>query len=349
MVQEPDPLSRAAALLRSGYKDDGRTLLVDFLKNNPNSAKGWWLMSYAVDDPDQKISCLNRVLLLAPNHHKAKARLAELTRETGNIALNQPVGKTASKKQNTSLSLPAILVLIVFGCFGFLAVGYLGYQIFFLSPVVQPTQAIVAQNPNANLMGTKSSLPSTWTPTPTFPPTVTSTDLPKATATPLVSITPTPDPNATQTPIPENKIGTSVGQFPPDFTLVNSLTGEEVSLRDYVGQPVLILFLTTWCPSCEREMPGVQEMYEKYHEQGFVVIGVGLGASRAALRNYAGRFGTNFPLLSDWERDVAEVYGVNYIPTNYFIRKSGKIWQSSVGMMDADELDTAISSILKVP
>ena len=96
-------------------------------------------------------------------------------------------------------------------------------------------------------------------------------------------------------------------------------------------------------------MPGVQEVYEKYYDQGVVVIGVGLGASRAALRNYAGRFDTNFPLLSDWERTVAHDYGVQYIPTNFFIRKNGKIWQSSVGMMDVDELDVAISSLLKVP
>jgi hypothetical protein len=54
-------------------------------------------------------------------------------------------------------------------------------------------------------------------------------------------------------------------------------------------------------------------------------------------------------MLSDWDRDVASDYDVRYIPTNYFIRKNGKIWQSSVGMMSTGELDEAISFILKVP
>ena len=79
------------------------------------------------------------------------------------------------------------------------------------------------------------------------------------------------------------------------------------------------------------------------------MIGVGLGASRSALRTYAGRFGMNFLVLSDWEHQIARDYGVQYIPTNFFIRKNGKIWKSSVGMMTQQELDDSISSILKVP
>jgi len=349
MAPTPDTLSQAAELLRAGYKDEARKLLASFLKENPNSAQAWWLISYAVDDLEHKVSSLKRVLLLVPDHHKAKARLAKLTGETSNVPTEKPIRKPAPKKKNTTISLPALGLLIVFGCLGFLAIGYFGYQIFFSSASAQPTLVVIAQNSTEVVTAPKSKLPPTWTPTPTLSPTVTPTAPPDATSTPLISSTPTPDPNATPTPIPENKIGTSVGQYPPDFALVDAITGEEVSLSDFGGKPVLILFFTTWCPSCEKEMPGVQAMYEKYYDQGFVVIGVGLGASRSALRTYAGRFGMNFLVLSDWEHQIARDYGVQYIPTNFFIRKNGKIWKSSVGMMTQQELDDSISSILKVP
>jgi peroxiredoxin len=349
----PETLSQAAELLRTGNQDEARRLLISFLRENPNSARGWWILSYAVDDPAQKIDSLKRVLMLAPNHRKAEARLAELTGDTSYIPVRKPVRKPARKfapkRQKSSIPLPAIAILVVFGCLGLFAMGYFGYLIFFSSPVVQPTLAVIAEVPTENVTGPVSKLPPTWTPTPSLTPSITPTAPPDATSTPLASSTPTPDPNASPTPIPENKIGTSVGQYPPDFILADVITGEDVSLSDFAGKPVLVLFFTTWCSSCSIEMPDVQAMYEEYYDQDFVVIGVGIGASRSALRAYSGRYGLNFPIVSDWDHQVARDFGVQYIPTNFFIRKSGKIWKSSIGTMSEEELDNTISSVLKVP
>ena len=346
-----DPLSRAAELLRSGYKEEARGLLVGFLKQNPNSAKGWWLMSFAVDDLEQQVSCVKRVLLLQPGHGKAQDRLDALTGEVSQAKSGAArTARPAQQKKKLPLSLPAIGLLVVFGCVGFLVIGYFGYKIFFPTPPVAASQPVIAQNPADSATQPATLEPSaTWTSTPTVQPSATPTVFSGPTATPLISSTPTIDPNATPTPIPESQIGIANGQYPPDFTLVDALSGQDISLSDYANQPVLIIFLTTWCTYCEQEMPGVQAVYEKYQEQGFVVLGVGIGASRAALRTYAGRFGITFPLLSDWEHDVARLYAANSIPTNYFVRKSGKIWQVSVGMLEEDELDTVIASVLKVP
>lgn len=339
----PDPLSRAAELLRSGYQEDARALLVGFLKDNPNSAKAWWLMSYAASDADQQISCLNRVLMLSPNHSKAQARLAALTGESDEIST------TNFSPKKTSLSLPAIALLVIFGCIGFLAVGYFGYRIFFSPSTAQPTQTLVAQNSDPGLI-TTSELSPTWTSTPLPQPTSTPTVPPAATMTPLISSTPTLDPNTTRTPIPENQVGIGSGQYPPDFTLINAVTNAEVNLRDYVGHPLIIVFLNTMSPEAGLEMPELQSVYEKYQDQGLVVLGIGIGASQPALRTYTGRFGgLTFPLLSDWEHDIAGMYEVDTVPTNFFIRKNGRIWQVSVGILKADELDATIASILKVP
>ena len=247
------------------------------------------------------------------------------------------------------LSVKTLAIVGGFALAAIVAITFFAFQIF-SSRVDMPEQAVLPQilestsMPSAN----KSLLPPTWTSTPTSPPPATRTPLPR-TEIPIPTETPTPDPNATSTPIPENKIGTGNGQYPPDFTLVDALTGSEISLNDYSDQPVIIIFLTTWCTYCVEEMPSVQAIYEKYHDQGVVVLGIGIGASRAALRNYASRLGLNFPLLSDWNRKVASEYEAHYIPTNYVIRKNGKIWQVSVGMMSEKELETAVTQAMKVP
>ncbi|HBX68670.1 MAG TPA: hypothetical protein DEH25_04625 [Chloroflexi bacterium] len=169
-------------------------------------------------------------------------------------------------------------------------------------------------------------------------------------ATPLVSNTPTPDPNLTPTLIPEDQIGLEIGQYPLDFTLINAINNREVNLRDFVGQPVILVFLNTQDSASEQEMPGLQAAYAQYQDQGLVVLGVGVGSSQSALRNFSGRFGgLTFTLMSDWEHEIAKQYGVNVLPTNIFIRKNGKIWQVSAGVLNEAELAGIASSLLKVP
>ncbi len=341
MQPPPDTLEQVEELLRSGYKEDAHSLLMGFLVDNPNSAKGWWLMSFAVSDPDQQFECLERVLELHPNHRKALARMAVLVGEP------QPMG-IALKEKLPPLSGSIVALILVFGCVGLLVVGYLGYQIFTPAQMTLPTQAEIVQA----LLSTPTLAPNSAFShgTPTALPVVEQTPSPTLTYTPLVSITPTTNPNATRTPIPENLIGNNVGQFPPNFTLINAVTNEEINLREYTGKPIVLVFLNTLATECEPEMPGLQAVYEKYQDHDLVVLGIGVGSSQSALRNYTGRFGgLTFPLLSDWEHSIERVYEVDTLPTNFFIRKNGKIWQVSSEALTEVELDTVINSLLKVP
>jgi peroxiredoxin len=345
MMQTPsDPLNHAEELLRSGHKADARELLANYLKGNPDSAKGWWLMSYAVEDLDHQYECLERVLELYPHHRKAQKRLDALRGEI------LPAKGPLAKLQQSSLSPPIIALIVVLGCVGLAVIGFVGYQLFLPGQSSSPTQAVIteADAPSPTVAGAADQF--SITDTPAIATTITQTPVPEATHTPLISSTPTVDPNATPTPISENQIGTSVGEYPPDFTLINAITNEEVNLYDYFGQPVLIVFLNTLAKECDPEMPGLQTVYEKYQEQGLVVLGVGVGSSQSALRNYTGRFGgLTFPLLSDWEHTIANSYDVSGVPTNFFIRKNGKIWQVSYGAMKEETLDAVVGSILRMP
>jgi len=58
-----------------------------------------------------------------------------------------------------------------------------------------------------------------------------------------------------------------------DFTL-NDLEGKSWHFRDLQGKVVLVNFWATWCPPCRKEMPDLQALYDKYKDQGFVVISI---------------------------------------------------------------------------
>ena len=48
-------------------------------------------------------------------------------------------------------------------------------------------------------------------------------------------------------------------------------------------QPVLIDFWATWCAPCVSELPRVQAAFNKYREAGFVVVGISLDETMAAV------------------------------------------------------------------
>ncbi len=58
-----------------------------------------------------------------------------------------------------------------------------------------------------------------------------------------------------------------------DFTL-KDLNDQEISLSDLKGNVVIIDFWATWCGPCIQAMPHLQELYDKYKDDGLLVYGI---------------------------------------------------------------------------
>ena len=63
----------------------------------------------------------------------------------------------------------------------------------------------------------------------------------------------------------------------PDFE--QDLDGKPLSVAGYKGKVVMIDFWATWCRPCAGRIPNVVKVYEKYHDQGFEIIGISLDGS----------------------------------------------------------------------
>ncbi|SDH86386.1 Peroxiredoxin [Alteribacillus persepolensis] len=125
------------------------------------------------------------------------------------------------------------------------------------------------------------------------------------------------------------------GEKAPDFTL-QTLDGKEVSLSDYRGERVLINFWATWCPPCRAEMPDMQKLYEEHDVN---ILAVNLTETEPGVQSvetFAEDFELTFPLLLDEEIAVANAYGVQPIPSSFFIDREGIVRQISLGAMTYD-------------
>ncbi|NDC54637.1 MAG: TlpA family protein disulfide reductase [Planctomycetia bacterium] len=109
------------------------------------------------------------------------------------------------------------------------------------------------------------------------------------------------------------------------------LGGQPFDQRSLAGKVVLVDFWATWCGPCVAEIPNVLEQYEKYHDQGFEVVGVSLDEDRDALETFVAERKIPWPILYEkpagegWRHPLATYYGISGIPTVILIGRDGKV------------------------
>jgi thiol-disulfide isomerase/thioredoxin len=109
------------------------------------------------------------------------------------------------------------------------------------------------------------------------------------------------------------------------FTAVD---GTPVDLAALKGKVVLIDFWATWCPPCRGEVPNVVAAYQKYHDQGFDIIGISLDQDKDALLAFTKENGMTWPQFFDgggWQNAISSRCGVDSIPAMWLIDKKGNL------------------------
>lgn len=99
-----------------------------------------------------------------------------------------------------------------------------------------------------------------------------------------------------------------LGDKAPHFTLYDS--DEEMrSLSDFSGKPLIILFFPLAFSSvCTEEMNKMQGMISDINSLDAQVIGISVD-SIYTLAEFKKKYGYEFPLLSDYNKDVSRSYG----------------------------------------
>ena len=138
------------------------------------------------------------------------------------------------------------------------------------------------------------------------------------------------------------------GFFAPEISL-NSLNGEVVNLADYKGQVVLVNIWASWCTPCKTEMPAIQAMYDKYKDQGFVVLAVNATNSDNIdnVMDFVKNQNLTFPILLDTQGEISKKYQVQALPSSFFITQDGVINEVVIGGPMAEALlESRISALI---
>jgi len=102
----------------------------------------------------------------------------------------------------------------------------------------------------------------------------------------------------------------------PDFTL-SSDTGEQVSLAQFRGQPVVLYFYPRDdTPGCTKQACGIRDAWGEFEKRGAVVLGVSPDSESSHVK-FKQKYGLPFTLLADPDHATADAYGVWVEKTNY--------------------------------
>ena len=95
-------------------------------------------------------------------------------------------------------------------------------------------------------------------------------------------------------------------------------------LSEFKGKVVFLNFWATWCKPCEEEMPSMQRLYERYKNQGLVVLAISADTGGAVqVAPYLKKHNLTFPVGLDPKASVASLYGVWAVPSTFIIDKRG--------------------------
>ncbi|MGB9774129.1 MAG: peroxiredoxin family protein [Bacteroidota bacterium] len=142
-------------------------------------------------------------------------------------------------------------------------------------------------------------------------------------------------------------LGTALeGQPAPDFVLPHT-QNRKIKLSDYRGKVVIVDFWATWCPPCRAEIPGFIDLYSKYKDKGFVMLGISLDEGGLSdVVPFVKQYKMNYPVLIGNSQVVAAYGGIRGIPTTFIIDKKGMIRARFEGYRPKATFENLITKLL---
>ena len=122
-----------------------------------------------------------------------------------------------------------------------------------------------------------------------------------------------------------------------------------VSLEQYRDQVVYIDFWASWCIPCKHSFPWLNEMQERYAEDGLKIIAINIDEDKADAQEFLERMPASFQIAYDPKGTVADLYRLKVMPSSYLIDRNGNVVHAHKGFKTSDgtRIEGKIQKLLK--
>ena len=128
----------------------------------------------------------------------------------------------------------------------------------------------------------------------------------------------------------------------------NALADVPAELGEVTGEVIWVDFWASWCAPCRRSFPWMNEMIDRYADQGLQIIGVNVDKERALAASFLEETPAEFDLRYDPEGALAERFGVIAMPSSFLLDSEGNVLATHYGFRlgDTEEYEAAITEAL---
>ena len=133
----------------------------------------------------------------------------------------------------------------------------------------------------------------------------------------------------------------------PEFNLPTQ-NSETVSLTSLKGKTVLVNFWASWCKPCRKEIPELVNIFKKYKDQGFEIVGINIDKEKQNATRFMKEFNINYTVAFDPQMNVINRYEAVGMPSSFIVDKNGMIREIVYGFSDKKKkiIETNISGLL---
>ncbi len=115
-----------------------------------------------------------------------------------------------------------------------------------------------------------------------------------------------------------------VGEKAPPFSL-DLLDNNKINLALYSDKPLVITFMSSWCPCSNDSIPLIKNAYQNNKDTTLQFLMVGVQDAESKFEKFVEKWQVPFPAGFDKSGVIARDYGVTAPPTTIFIDKTGNI------------------------
>ncbi len=126
---------------------------------------------------------------------------------------------------------------------------------------------------------------------------------------------------------------------------------DPIKLEDFKGKVILVDFWTYTCINCIRTLPYLNSWYEKYSDDGLVIIGVHTPEFEFE-KNYENvlaavkKYGIKYPVVQDNDYQTWNAYQNKFWPRKYLVDINGNIRYDHIGEGSYEEIEKVIQELL---
>jgi len=139
--------------------------------------------------------------------------------------------------------------------------------------------------------------------------------------------------------VPLNNMVISENPRPISTVIFENYLGNEIKLKDYHGKLLIINFWATWCAPCKKEMPSLDNLYQKNNFKNLEILAVNMEQPNhsKSKKFFEDLKIKKLEIFFDKNLTFVKEFKLRGVPTTILINKKGEEFARIIGEINFED------------